>query len=79
MKFKWTDEMEANFQEIKARLCGDRVIAPYDPAGKTRVYIDSGPEGTQATLSPFGERGDLEANAPHSKGMDYGGDGVHSN
>ena len=41
VKFKWTEEMEKNFQEIKARLCGDRVMVPYDPARETRVYSDS--------------------------------------
>ena len=51
VKFKWTDEMEKNFQEIKNRLCGDRVMVPYDPARETRVYSDSGPEGTQATVA----------------------------
>ena len=51
VKFKWTEEMEKNFQEIKVRLCGDRVMVPYDPARKTRVYSDSGPEGTQATVA----------------------------
>ena len=43
--------MEENFQQIKARLCGDRVMVPYDPARETRVYTDSGPEGTQATVA----------------------------
>ena len=51
VKFKWTDEMEANFQEIKSRLCEDMVMVPYDPARETRVYSDSGPEGTQATVA----------------------------
>ena len=43
--------MEENFQEIKARLVGDRVMVPYDSARETRVYSDSGPEGTQATVA----------------------------
>ena len=51
VKFKWTDEMEKTFLVIKARLSGDRVMVPYDPARKTRVYSDSGPEGTQATVA----------------------------
>ena len=51
VKFKWTEEMEKNFQEIKGRLCGDRVMVSYDPARETRVYSDSGPEGTQATVA----------------------------
>ena len=37
--------MEDNFQENNARLSGDRVMVPYDPARETRVYTDSGPEG----------------------------------
>ena len=28
VKFNWTEEMERNFQEIKARLAGDRVMVP---------------------------------------------------
>ena len=51
VKFRWTDEMEENFREIKSRLCGDRVMVPYDPSRETRVYSDSGPEGTQATVA----------------------------
>ena len=51
VKFKWTEEMEKNFQEIKVRLCGDRVMVPYDPAKETKVFSDSGPEGTQATVA----------------------------
>ena len=34
VKFKL---MEENFQEIKARLCGDRVMVPYDPGREIRV------------------------------------------
>ena len=51
VKFKWTEEMEENFKEIKARVSGDRVMVPYDPARETRLYTDSGPEGTQATVA----------------------------
>ena len=51
VKFKWMEAMEDNFQELKARLGGDKVMVPYDPARETRVYTDSGPEGTQATVA----------------------------
>ena len=51
VKFKWTNEMEKTFLGIKARLSVDRVMVPYDPARKTRVYSDLGPEGTQATVA----------------------------
>ena len=40
-----------SFNEIKERLCSDRVLVPYDTARKTRLYVDSSPIGTQATLA----------------------------
>ena len=46
VKFKWTEKMEKNFQGIKARLCGDRVMVPYDPSGRP------GCEVTQAQREP---------------------------
>ena len=42
--------MEETFKEIKARLGGDKVMVPYDPARETRVYTDLGPERTQVTV-----------------------------
>ena len=43
--------MEMDLQEIKARLCGDSVMIPYNPARDTRVYSDSEPEETKAALA----------------------------
>ena len=42
---------EDSFQEIKQRLCIDDVIVPYCTDRKTRLYVDSSPIGTQATLA----------------------------
>ena len=36
-KFSWTAELEENFQEIKRRLCSDRVMVPYDLGRRTRL------------------------------------------
>ena len=32
-------------------MCSDRVMVPFDPARRTRLYTDSGPEGGQATVA----------------------------
>ena len=50
-KFSWTADLEEKFQAIKRRLCGNRVMVPYDLKRRTRLYTDAGPEGTQATLT----------------------------
>jgi hypothetical protein len=46
VKFKWTEEIERIFQEIKAK-----VMVSYELARETRLYSDSGPEGNQATVA----------------------------
>ena len=38
------------FNRLKNRLCSDKVLVPYDLSRKTRLYVDSSPIGTQATL-----------------------------
>ena len=50
-KFRWTDEEESAFQELKKRLCSDRVVVPFDTALPTRLYVDSSYAGTQATVA----------------------------
>jgi transposase InsO family protein len=51
VKFTWTAEHQHHFDLMKERMCGDRVMVPYDPARKTRIYSDGGPEGCQATVA----------------------------
>jgi hypothetical protein len=50
-RFRWGTEQHESFEEIKKRLCSDEVIAPYDTKKDTRLYVDSSPIGTQATLA----------------------------
>ena len=49
-RFRWGNKEDSAFNEIKKRLCSDRVLAPYDTNLKTRLYVDSSPTGTQATV-----------------------------
>ena len=51
VRFHWGHQQEQSFQEIKLRLCSDDVMVPYDTHKKTRLYVDSSPIGTQATLA----------------------------
>ena len=50
-KFLWGQREINSFNEIKHQLCSDRVLAPYDTDRQTRLYVDSSPIGTQATLA----------------------------
>ena len=49
--FKWGPKEKRAFNIIKDRLCSSRVLVPYDTDRKTRLYVDSSPVGTQATLA----------------------------
>ena len=49
--FIWGSTEQKSFDEIKKRLCSERVMSPYDTKRKTRLYVDSSPIGTQATLA----------------------------
>ena len=51
MKFKWTQECEDSFEELKELLTSDRVLANYDPMKPTRIYVDDGPAGVAATVA----------------------------
>ena len=50
-KFVWGREEEEAFCKLKDRLCSSKVLAPYDTKLKTRLYVDSSPVGTQATVA----------------------------
>ena len=49
--FVWGTTQQRSFDEIKKRLCSERVMTPYDTQRKTRMYVDSSPAGTQATVA----------------------------
>ena len=50
-RFVWGKNEQSSFQEIKDRLCSDRVLAAYDTERETRLYCDSSPVGTQALVA----------------------------
>ena len=54
-RFRWGKSEEDAFIELKKRLCSDRVLVPYDLSKKTRLYVDSSPVGTQATVCQLEE------------------------
>ena len=49
-RFQWGKREETAFAELKERLCSDKVLVPYDLKRQTRLYVDSSPVGTQATV-----------------------------
>ena len=49
-RFRWGEREHTSFKEIKKRLCSNRVLIPYDINKETRLYVDSSPVGTQATV-----------------------------
>ena len=49
-RFRWGVSEDTAFKELKKRLCSDKVLMPYDLSRKTRLYVDSSPIGTQATV-----------------------------
>ena len=49
-RFRWGNLEDTAFNELKKRLCSDKVLMPYDLTRKTQLYVDSSPIGTQATL-----------------------------
>ena len=51
IRFHWGQEQEETFQQIKDRLCSDDILLPYDTSLETRLYFDSSPIGTQATVA----------------------------
>ena len=49
-RFRWGQREDFAFKELKNRLCSNKVLVPYDLSKKTRLYVDSSPIGTQATV-----------------------------
>ena len=52
-KFQWTPECQQSFEQVKAMLTEDTVMAYFDPQRKTRLKTDAGPGGMAATLKQY--------------------------
>ena len=50
-RFNWGKEQAEAFHDLKNRLCSDEIMVPYDTKLNTRLYVDSSPIGTQATIA----------------------------
>ena len=50
-KFYWGPNQSNAFQQLKNRLCSEDVLVPSDTKLPTRLYVDSSPVGTQATVA----------------------------
>ena len=50
-RFIWGEREISTFEEIKRRLCSDRVLLLYDTRPNTRLYVDSSHIGTQPTVA----------------------------
>ena len=51
VRFEWTKECQATFEELKSRLSDKTVLVPYLPHLETRPYVDHGPEGITSTVA----------------------------
>ena len=52
-KLQWTPQCQQSFEQVKAMLTDDTVMAYFDPEHKTRLKTDAGPRGMAATLKQF--------------------------
>lgn len=50
-RWMWTAACEAAFLKLKAKLCSDRVLTPFDPAIPLVLTTDASPTGIAAVLS----------------------------
>ena len=53
VKFQWTPECQQSFQQVKAMLTEDTVMAYFDPQRKARLKTDAGPGGMAATMKQY--------------------------
>ena len=51
VRFNWTAECQRSFQELKELLLTSTVAVHWDPARKTRIYVDHGPAGVGGTIA----------------------------
>ncbi|CAA9994888.1 unnamed protein product, partial [Nesidiocoris tenuis] len=49
--FFWSSACESSFLKLKAELCSERVLVPYDPLLPLVLTADAGPCGIAAVLS----------------------------
>ena len=55
-QFQWTAECQQSFEQVKAMLTEDTVMAYFDPQRKTRLKTDAGPGGMAATMKQYDPR-----------------------
>ena len=53
VKFQWTPECQQSFEQVKAMLTEDTVMAYFDLQCKTRLKMDSGQGGMAATMKQY--------------------------
>ena len=51
VKWEWTSECEAAFIQIKAELCSDRILVPFNPELPLVLTTDASPTGVAAVIS----------------------------
>ena len=51
VRFKWDEDCQKSFKELKELLTSDTVMAYYDPKLPSRVYVDESPVGVASTLA----------------------------
>ena len=56
VQFQWTPECQQSFEQVKAMLTEDTVMAYFDPQRKTRLKTDAGPGGMAATMKQYDPR-----------------------
>ena len=50
VNYKWDKQCQDSFQKLKDVLVSDTVMASFDVARKTRLYVDHGPDGVASTV-----------------------------
>ena len=51
VRFNWTTECQQSFEKLKELLTASTVAVHWDPAKKTRIYVDHGPAGLGGTIA----------------------------
>lgn len=51
IKWEWTSKCESAFLKVKAELCSDRVLVPFNPELPLVLTTDASPTGLAAVLS----------------------------
>ena len=57
VKFVWDKQCQKSFDELKTLLCSTALLANYDPALQTRLYVDHGPKGVASTVAQLHPEG----------------------